>query len=86
MKGKITLPTTHNGKKITAVFRGKTTENAAEVDNGFCYNKDITHVFWADKGVNSTVTDVEDYAFKNSAIKYFELPDSLISIGTNAFH
>lgn len=87
LKGKITLPVKYNNTPIVEIASGKTSLTGAEADNGFCLNENITHIFWADKGINSTITSIANNAFYDSQkLVYFEIPDSLLYVKNAAFY
>lgn len=84
LKGKITLPTMHDGLPVVAIARSATDNT----QNGFSHDNDgknaITHVFW-DNPDNAQVLEILPFAFRSSTTKYVELPASLHFLGTSCF-
>ncbi|MCH5351772.1 MAG: leucine-rich repeat domain-containing protein [Clostridiales bacterium] len=65
----VTIPSSYNGKKVTAVGKW-----------AFYYKKDVKSVT-----IPSSVTRIEDFAFKISGLESVVVPNSVNYVGQNAF-
>ena len=81
LSGKITLPTSIDGKTITVI-----------ANNGFAgFKHNITHIFWADPPAENHASsrglkEIKQNAFYNSInLKYYEQPNTCKILGSSAF-
>jgi hypothetical protein len=83
LQGKITLPSSYNGKAITYIGNNSFSEsNEVITGKSFINTTNITHVFFLS---DAQYTNVGDGAFAHSSVEKVYLPDSIRKIGNKAF-